>query len=110
MCWLRLSLAVVSIGKAFPYATSTLLFYEHTALPQVLALEKRLERAGNALPTFDKIYADFKTKPHNMRLAVEKRYNLLETMPVEGFSEGNRRRSATSSKWLKLSNIFHTTK
>lgn len=66
----RLSLAVADIGRASPFNHSTLTFYEHTALPQVLALEERLEQAGNALPTFDKTYEEYKNLLTDMRVAL----------------------------------------
>lgn len=66
----RLSLAIVDIARANPYAASTLAFYKHTALPQALALEERLEQAGNALPTFDKTYEDYKNALLDIREAI----------------------------------------
>ena len=68
----RLSLAVEDIGRASPFNHSTLAFYEHTALPQVLALEERLEQAGNALHTFDKTYGEYKSLLLDMRAAISK--------------------------------------
>jgi hypothetical protein len=56
----RLSLALVDIGRENPFASSTLAFYEHTALPQVRLLQERLEQAGNALPTFELTYGQYK--------------------------------------------------
>jgi hypothetical protein len=52
----KATLALVDIGKTFPFAPSTHAFYERTALPQALALEERLEQTGNALPTFERAY------------------------------------------------------
>jgi hypothetical protein len=67
----RLSLALVDIGKANPFASTTLAFYEHTALPQVRLLQERLEQAGNALPTFEKTYKQYKKMLEEMSVAIE---------------------------------------
>jgi hypothetical protein len=74
----RLSLAVADIGRASPFKPSTLAFYKHTALPQVLALEERLEQAGNALLTFDKTYEDYRGLLVDMRAAIGKAIVLIE--------------------------------
>jgi len=67
----RLSLALVDIGRANPFASTTLAFYEHTALPQVRVLQERLEQAGNALPTFEKTYKQYKKMLEEMLEAIE---------------------------------------
>jgi len=67
----RLSLALVDIGRAYPFASTTLAFYEHTALPQVLLLQERLEQAGNALPTFEKTYKEYKKMLEEMGGTIE---------------------------------------
>lgn len=67
----RLSLALVDIGRANPFASSTLTFYEHTALPQVRLLQERLEQAGNALPTFEKTYKEYKKMLEEMGGTIE---------------------------------------
>ena len=67
----RLSLALVDIGRAYPFASSTLAFYEHTALPQVRLLQERLEQAGNALPTFEKTYKEYKRMLEEMGRTIE---------------------------------------
>lgn len=67
----RLSLALVDIGRANPFASSTLAFYEHTALPQVRLLQERLEQAGNALPTFEKTYKEYKKMLEEMGGTIE---------------------------------------
>ena len=67
----RLSLALVDIGRAYPFASSTLAFYEHTALPQVRLLQERLEQAGNALPTFEKTYKEYKKMLEEMGGTIE---------------------------------------
>jgi hypothetical protein len=66
-----LSLALVDIGKGFPFATTTPAFYEHTALPQVRLLQERLEQAENALPTFEKTYMQYKQLLEEMRETIE---------------------------------------
>ena len=67
----RLSLALVDIGKGYPFASTTLAFYEHTALPQVRLLQERLEQAGNALPTFERTYTQYKIMLEEMLGAIE---------------------------------------
>jgi hypothetical protein len=67
----RLSLALVDIGRANPFASTTLAFYEHTALPQVRFLQERLEQAGNALPTFEKTYRQYKKMLEGMIETIE---------------------------------------
>ena len=67
----RLSLALVDISRASPYTPSTLAFYEHTALPQVRSLQERLEGAGNALPTFEKTYMEYKEQLIVLSEAIE---------------------------------------
>ena len=67
----RLSLALVDIGRAYPFASSTLAFYEHTALPQVRLLQERLEQAGNALPTFENTYKEYKRMLEEMGGTIE---------------------------------------
>jgi hypothetical protein len=67
----RLSLALVDIGRANPFASTTLAFYEHTALPQMRLLQVRLEQAGNALPTFEKNYKQYKKMLEKMLEAID---------------------------------------
>jgi len=91
----RLSLALVGIGRAYPFASTTLAFYEHTALPQVLLLQERLEQAGNALPTFEKTYKQYKQLLEEMRGAIEmviskvKRYTHTRTYRRQQKSRSN---------------------
>ena len=85
----RLSLAVEDLCRTSPFNHSTLAFDEHTALPQVLALEERLEQAGNALPTFDKTYGEYKNLLLDMRVALSK---LIERTKCFTSSRAYRRR------------------
>jgi hypothetical protein len=95
----RLSLAVEDIGRASPFNHSTLSFYEHTALPQVLALEERLEQAGNSLPTFDKTYGEYKKLLLDMRVALSK---LIERTKYLTSSRAFRRRVKGRSNLLAV--------
>ena len=67
----KATLALVDIGKTFPFAPSTHAFYERTALPQALALEERLEQTGNALPTFERAYNIHKELLLDVRRAIK---------------------------------------
>jgi hypothetical protein len=95
----RLSLALVDIGRAYPFATTTLAFYEHTALPQIMALEERLEQAGNALLTFEKTYADYKELLVDMRAAIGK---AIEHIECYTSSRAYRRSEKGRGSFLKM--------
>ena len=67
----RLLLALRSMGFPSNTTHSCLNFLQHTAAPQLLALEQRLEEAGNALPTFEYNYGTYKELIGGMRKKVE---------------------------------------
>ena len=73
----RLLLALRSMG--FPNSTqpACLHFLQHTAAPQLLMLERRLEEAGNALPTFEYNYGTYKERIVGMRKKVEEEIKWL---------------------------------
>ena len=95
----RLLLAVADIGRASPFKPSTLAFYEHTALPQVLALEERLEQAGHALTTFDKTYGEYKEMLLKMRISTEK---AIEQIKCYTNSREHRRSDKGRNNFLKI--------
>ena len=73
----RLLLAMRSMG--FPNSTqpAALHFLQHKAAPELLALEQRLEKAGNALPTFEYTYGTYKELIVGMRKKVEEEIKWL---------------------------------
>ena len=73
----RLLLALRSMG--FPNSTqpASLHFLQHTAAPQLLVLEQRLEKAGNALPTFEYNYETYKEMIVGMKKKVEEEIKWL---------------------------------
>ena len=73
----RLLLAMRSMG--FPNSTqpAALHFLQHKAAPELLALEQRLEKAGNALPTFEYTYGTYKELIVGTRKKVEEEIKWL---------------------------------
>lgn len=73
----RLLLALRSMNCGNSTTPASLHFLQHTAAPQLLVLEQRLEEAGNALPTFEYSYQTYKEMIARVKKKVEEEIKIL---------------------------------